>query len=205
MENKVQEPQGIPFFSIKTGETHYGKLEATISAYINSSNMGINASRGQDYGWRLAPEWVQKVRDFKRDATKMSILTAKNQGQKPTTVQILYYMYGEQLARYFESMEDQENPFEDQYNDAISGRAPITADTIAVPKALEDFREAEDEDEDAADLIDEVMTEDEDEAAPAPEQPKTTGVDPAKPGADKSVETKTEPKKADTKSTQKKQ
>ena len=188
MDTKVQEPQGIPFFSIKTGETHYGKLEATISAYINSSNMGINASRGQDYGWRLAPEWVQKVRDFKRDATKMSILTAKNQGQKPTTVQILYYMYGEQLARYFESMEDQENPFEDQYNDAISGRVPITADAIAVPKALEDFREAEEEDEDAADLIDEVMTEDEDEAAPAPEQPK-----------------KPAEKKADAKATQKKQ
>jgi hypothetical protein len=114
-------------------------------------------------------------------------------------------MYGEQLARFFESMEEHENPYEEQYNDAISGRAPITADTIAVPKALEDFREVEDDEEDAADLIDEVMTEDEDEAAPAPEQPKTTGVDPAKPGADKSVETKTEPKKADTKSTQKKQ
>lgn len=188
MDTKVQEPKGIPFFSIRTGETHYGKLEATISAYINSSNMGINASRGQDYGWRLAPEWVQKVRDFKRDATKMSILTAKNQGQKPTTVQILYYMYGEELARYYESMEEHENPYEEQYNAAISGRAPITADTIAIPKALEDFREAEEDADDAADLIDDVMTEDEDEAAPAPEQPK------------KSAE-----KKADAKSSQKKQ
>lgn len=169
MENKaVEEPKGIPFFSIRTGETHYGKLEATISAYINSSDIGINASRGQDYGWRLAPEWVKRVRDFRRDATKMSILTAKNQGQKPTTLKILYHMYGEELARYFESMEDQENPYEEQYNDAISGRTPITADTVAIPKALEDFREAED---DAADLIDEVMT-DEDEAAPAPVQPK---------------------------------
>lgn len=183
MDTKVQEPKGIPFFSIRTGETHYGKLEATISAYINSSNMGINASRGQDYGWRLAPEWVQKVRDFKRDATKMSILTAKNQGQKPTTVQILYYMYGEELARYYESMEEHENPYEEQYNAAISGRAPITADTIAVPKALEDFRETEEDSDDAADLIDEVMTEDEDEVAPAPEQPKKPAEKKAEPKA----------------------
>jgi len=190
MDTKVQEPKGIPFFSIRTGETHFGKLEATISAYINSSNMGINASRGQDYGWRLAPEWVQKVRDFKRDATKMSILTAKNQGQKPTTVQILYYMYGEELARYYESMEEHENPYEQQYQDAISGKAPITAETVAVPKALEDFRATE-EDEDAADLIDEVMTEEDEPTAPAPEQPKK--------------ETKTEPKKTEAKDSQKKQ
>lgn len=192
MDNKtVEAPKGIPFFSIRTGETHYGKLEATISAYINSSDIGINASRGQDYGWRLAPEWVQKVRDFKRDSTKMSILTTKLQGQKPTTVQILYYLYGEELARYFESMEDQENPYEQQYLDAISGRAPVTAEAIAIPKALEDFRA--NEDEDAGDLIDEVMTEDEDEAAPAPEQPK------------KEETPKPTEKKTETKNSQKKQ
>lgn len=194
MDTQAQEPKGIPFFSIRTGETHYGKLEATISAYINSSNMGINASRGQDYGWRLAPEWVQKVRDFKRDATKMSILTAKNQGQKPTTVQILYYMYGEELSRYFESMEENENPYEQQYQDAISGKTPITADAVAVPKALEDFRATDDEnviEDDTADLIDDVMTEDE-PAAPAPEQPKKEDAKP-------------EPKKPEAKSSQKKQ
>ena len=94
--SEIQEPQGIGFFSIKTGETHYCKLEPTIQAYINSSDLGINASRGQDYGWRLDPEWIKKVKAFRRDATQMSILTAKNQGQKPTTVQILYYLYGEQ-------------------------------------------------------------------------------------------------------------
>ena len=60
MSNKViEEPKGISFFSIRTGETHYGKLEPTIAAYLNSSDLGINASRGQDYGWRLSPEWVQ--------------------------------------------------------------------------------------------------------------------------------------------------
>ena len=99
---ELQEPKGIGFFNIKSGETHYLKLEAQIQAYINSSDMGINASRGQDFGWRLDPEWVKKVKAFRRDNTQMSILASKNSGQKPTTVQILYYLYGEELRSFEE-------------------------------------------------------------------------------------------------------
>jgi len=184
----VQEPEGISFFSIRTGETHFCKLEPTIAAYINSSDIGINASRGQDYGWRLAPEWVKKVRDFRRDATQMSILTAKNGGQKPTLTQILYYMYGEQLQRYFESQEDNENPYEEQYAKMIASGKVDRSEALVkpeVPAALADFMNAQDEEDDISDLIDDVITEDE------PSAPATVGIDPAKLGADKSVKVKT--------------
>lgn len=168
----VEEPKGISFFSIRTGETHYGKLEPTIAAYLNSSDLGINASRGQDYGWRLSPEWVQKVRDFRRNQVSMSILTAKNGGQKPTVVQILYYMYGEELRNYFESQEENENPFAEKYarmiaNGGIDPEEPL--DDANVPAALADFL-ATNEDDDMADMIDDVMAEEE-PAAPAPEAP----------------------------------
>lgn len=156
----IQEPQGIPFFSVKTGETHYAKLEPTIAAYINSSDMGINASRGQDYGWRIGAEWVKKVKAFKRDATQMSILTAKNGGQKPTTTQILYYMYGEQLANFYEEQEENENPFEEQYQQDISGKG-ARADNPESNQALQDFRATEDGEDDMTDLIDEAIVEDE--------------------------------------------
>lgn len=226
----VPEPQGIPFFSIKTGETHWCKLEPTISAYINSSDMGINASRDQDYGWRLAPEWVKKVRLFKRDRTQMSILTAKNEGRKPTTTQILYYMYGEELADYYEAMEENENPFEEAYMAAINSGATVqdAAAQAGMPLALADFRAIEDDD-DIADLIDEVIEEDDSNDTPeapseptapqtppeepkqpeAPSEPTTVGVDPAKPGEDKTVvtppktETKPAAKASDKKPTQK--
>lgn len=168
----VEEPQGISFFSIRTGETHYGKLEPTIAAYLNSSDLGINASRGQDYGWRLSPEWVEKVRAFRRNPVQVSILTAKNGGQKPTVVQILYYLYGEQLQNYFASQEENENPFAEKYarmiaNGGIDPEDPL--DDTQVPAALADFLRDEDE-EDMSDLIDDVMAEDE-PAAPAPEAP----------------------------------
>lgn len=215
MENNpqlaIQEPKGIPFYSVKTDEIHWCKLEPTISAYINSSDMGINASRDQDYGWRLAPEWVEKVRAFKRDRQAMQLLTAAQQGQTPTTVNILYYMYGEELANYYAQMEDNENPFEEKYRQMIAqGNTPKeAATTVGMPAALADFQQIN-EDDDIADLIDDVITEDE-PVAPTPpptdndhvaegaekfEEPSastTTAVDPAKPGADKSV-TKTSKK-----------
>lgn len=199
----VQEPQGIPFYSVKTGETHFCKLEPTISAYINSSDMGINASRGQDYGWRLHPDWVKKVKAFKRDRTSMSILTAKNDGRKPTTTQILYYMYGEELQNYYEEVEENENPFEETYLAAINSGLPIEAavEESGMPKALADFRNTEDED-DIADLIDDVM-DDEDEDAGNDEP--TTGVDLVEKGGDKTVETTNKPAKTSATRSQKKQ
>ena len=187
----VEEPQGIPFFSIKTGETHWCKLEPTIQAYINSSDMGINASRDQDYGWRLAPEWVKKIRLFKRDRTSMSILTSKNDGRKPTTTQILYYMYGEELANYYEELEEHENPFEEAYLAAIASGASIkdAAKQANMPEALADFR-ALDEDDDLTDLIDDVIDEDDDEPTPpaeTPSEPVKPEVQKAPDGADTTV------------------
>lgn len=183
----IEEPKGIPFYSIKTDEIHWCKLEPTISAYINSSDLGINASRDQDYGWRLAPEWVEKVRAFKRNRQAMQILTAAHQGQKPTTVNILYYMYGEELANYYAQMEDNENPFEEKYRQMIAeGSTPKEAATsTGMPAALADF-EALNDDDDIADLIDEVITEDEPEtpapeSTPAPEKPAESTPAPTKP------------------------
>lgn len=109
------QPKGIGFYNINSGETHYAVLEAQIQAFINSSDIGINASRDQDFGWRLAPEWVRAVRKFRRNETKMQFLTDRNGGQKVTTPQILYAIYGEQLRAAQERAEEDESPFEEEY------------------------------------------------------------------------------------------
>lgn len=114
------QPKGIGFFNIKSGETHYARLEAQIQAYINSSDMGINASRDQDFGWRLEPEWVKRVKAFRRNESKMEALVSRNGGQKVTTVQVLYAIYGEQLRAAQERAEEEESPFEEEYLQNIS-------------------------------------------------------------------------------------
>lgn len=113
-------PKGIGFFNIKSGETRYAQLEAQIQAYINSSDIGINASRGQDFGWRLSPEWVKAVKAYRRNETKMEALVTRNGGQKPTTTQVLYAIYGEQIRAAQERADANENPFEEQYLQEIS-------------------------------------------------------------------------------------
>lgn len=179
----IEEPKGIPFFSVKTGETHHAKLEAQISAYINSSDIGVNASRGQNYGWRIGAEWVQKIRDFKKNSTKMSILTSKLGGQKPTTVQIAYYMYGEELQAYYEAQEDNEDQYEEEYQEAIEGAEKKSVaqrrSQREIPKALQDFRENPDDDEegaddDLADLIDSEILEDEKKSKPKATETEAT-------------------------------
>lgn len=120
MPTEIQEPKGIAFFNIKSGETNYAKSEAQIQGYLNSSDMGINASREQDFGWRLGKEWVEKIRTFRKDSTRMSLLLAKNSGRKPTIPQILYAIYGEELRNAREIAEENENPFEEEYLRSIS-------------------------------------------------------------------------------------
>ncbi len=118
MENN--QPKGIAFFNVKSGETHYCRLEAQIQAFLNSSDLGINASRGQDFGWKLAPEWVKAVRAFRKNEVKMETLTNRNGGQKVTTPQILYAIYGEQLRAAQERADEEESPFEEEYLAAIN-------------------------------------------------------------------------------------
>lgn len=118
-----KEPEGISFFNVKSGDTHYCKLEPTITAYINSSDMGINASRGQDFGWKLAPEWVKKIRAFQADENKMDTLSAKlrlEDGIMPSTIQILLYIYGREVRAYLQRLREVEAPYAEQYQRDIS-------------------------------------------------------------------------------------
>lgn len=48
----------------KTGGQHY---RAKLSAVMNSSNLSVNADRGQDKGWRLAPEQQALIEIWERD------------------------------------------------------------------------------------------------------------------------------------------
>lgn len=141
------QPKGIAFFNIKSGETHYARLEAQIQAYINSSDMGINASRDQDFGWRLAPDWVKAIKAFRRNETKMELLTSRNGGQKVTTPQILYAIYGEQLRAAQERADEEENPFEEEYLQDISGKPEASE---PVPNDVDEDDLPEDEPEEDA-------------------------------------------------------
>lgn len=148
---EVKEPKGVEFFSIQTGETMYARLEPTIAAFINSSDLSINASRGQDYGWRLGKSWVQRVREFKKNDTQMAILASKNGGQQPTTVQILRYLYSQDVAKYQRALQEAENPYEHEYLESIRETAPVENEPSSAPDLVDS------QDDDMGSVIDEVV------------------------------------------------
>lgn len=57
----------ITFFNIKTGERKALTRPHQIGAYLNSSDLSVNANFGQDFGWRLAPEVIIKIDEFRAD------------------------------------------------------------------------------------------------------------------------------------------
>jgi hypothetical protein len=72
----------ISFENIKTGEVVTFNAsqnpltrQAHIAAYLNSSNMSPNALKGQDFGWRLAPEIVDKIETLKTDLPTLTNLS----------------------------------------------------------------------------------------------------------------------------------
>lgn len=51
-----------------TGEEEVNMRNAHMAAYLNSSNLGPNSGvRGQDFGWRLAPEIVAEMDEVRGD------------------------------------------------------------------------------------------------------------------------------------------
>lgn len=69
----------ITFENIKTGETvvFTGEQEAAsrtahMAAYLNSSDLSPNAGvRGQDFGWRLAPEVIAEMESVRNDMEQL--------------------------------------------------------------------------------------------------------------------------------------
>lgn len=167
---ELQEPKGVSFFNVKSGDEHWLKLEPTIAAYINSSDMGINASRDQDFGWKLGEEWVKKVRDFRRNRPQMQMLAQELGGKKPTTVQILYFIYSEELRAYEEEMDENEAPFAAQYQKDIAEKKPQATPEVAAPLPPLTPPASKDVDED--DTPPAPATEPQ-TPAPKPQKPKT--------------------------------
>ena len=57
----------IEFVNIKTGARVQLTRPAQITAFINSSDLGVNSNKGQDFGWRLSEGLVNKIEDMRDD------------------------------------------------------------------------------------------------------------------------------------------
>jgi len=103
----------IVFENIDTGETiaisrkTEGKYyRAKLSAAINSSNMNVNADRGQDFGWRLVPEQQALIEQWEHDPSMIDRVSqwSKVMVDGLTHTEFLAYMlYQQELGNAPES------------------------------------------------------------------------------------------------------
>lgn len=108
----------IIFENIDTGETvgvsreTGGKFyRSQLAALVNSSNMSINADRGQDFGWRLAPEQQALIEEWEQDPDmidKVSSWSKVMVDQLTHSEFLSYLLYQQELGKSTERTQDAE-------------------------------------------------------------------------------------------------
>lgn len=121
----------IEFVNIKSGErvsfegiADRNLRSAQIDAYVNSSNMGINANKGQDFAWRLDPEVAAEFDEIKTDYSRLKAISDAT-GVLPENItdgQILGYMVQQQLKEDTAKRAKVESvsTYEDAYREKVS-------------------------------------------------------------------------------------
>lgn len=127
----------ITFYNTKTGETRVVAtspedvpnaddfderyVEAKIAALYNSSDLGVNARAGQDFGWKLAPAMVKRLREIRRDSelTRRIAATFAVPEENLEDSNILYYIAREDARDARRKAESEETDHEKAYNDEL--------------------------------------------------------------------------------------
>lgn len=113
---------GIKFFNINTNESVTLELQPQIAAFINSSNLGVNATRGMDKGWRIAPELVVEVEVFRDDMSRMRQLSERISVPVDgiTIPDILFFLAEEEdMRQHREAIIEDKGRYEDSYEKMI--------------------------------------------------------------------------------------
>ena len=124
----IEYPDKYEFFNVKTGETRILKasgpyVKHMINGFILSSNLGRNASRGQDFGWRLAKDTLQVVKKAQSNPVIMrEIATAKGVNPRgvrlPDLIEFLVDSYNNTLQAQ-QIAEEEEPRFQAEYEASL--------------------------------------------------------------------------------------
>lgn len=110
----------ISFFNVRTGETRKVTTEPMLAAYWNSSDQGPNSHGGQDFGWRLAPETLARMRQVRADRGLMDHIKVSFQlADDPKDIDILRWVSLEDARKEAETEQVRESDYTRQYEDEV--------------------------------------------------------------------------------------
>ena len=114
----------IDFMNIKTGERVSLTNPHHIGAYINSSDLGVNSNKGQDFGWRLAPDIVVRVDDMANDPELLDKLSTRLgiSMDELTIIHLIQHIsyLDDQAERMKEVRKEREPEFKNAYEQEIA-------------------------------------------------------------------------------------
>lgn len=130
-------PDKYEFFNVKTGEVRILKASGPyakhmINGFILSSNLSRNASRGQDFGWRLARPTLEVVKKAQSNPTIMrEIATAKGVNPRgvrlPDLIEFLVDSHNNNLQAE-QIAEDEQPRFQAEYEASLKDAGlPVAA------------------------------------------------------------------------------
>ncbi len=116
----------ISFFNIKTGERVQLTRPHQIGAYLNSSDLSVNAQFGQDFGWRLAPEVIIKLDEFRADPNVLQQIATRIgvDISELTTIHLVQHIsYLDDMGQKIEAQRKERTPeFQADYEQEIARR-----------------------------------------------------------------------------------
>lgn len=109
----------LKFYNIRSKETRVADTEPMIAAMWSSSDRSPNASEGQDFGWRLAPEVVVQMKRIKRDNQMLLDLAKRYNVMSDAVDEKLILQYISDQTDSADAPVADDLDYTDEYNDEI--------------------------------------------------------------------------------------
>ena len=106
----------VKFFNVRSGERVEATTEPMIAGYFNSSDLNPNGIV-QDFGWRLHPSMVKRIKDLEEDEEFMDKLADKLQipVENVATYHILKYIAEKDAREKAKDQEKETTQYQEQY------------------------------------------------------------------------------------------
>jgi hypothetical protein len=109
----------IRWFNIRSKEVVVAETEPQISALWASSDHSPNITQGQDFGWRLAPEVVVKMKQIKQDFETLTTIARRINKQTDEVTEPDIIMFISETDQRAQVAQAEDGDYTDEYEQAV--------------------------------------------------------------------------------------
>lgn len=125
----------IKFFNVRSGEVKEAESEPMIAAFFNSSDQNPNGLV-QDFGWRLHPDTLKRMRAIQEDEELIERIALRRQilPENVSTTDLLHYISQQDALKAAREAEAKETNYEKEYEAQVRALDEPANETQPAPK-----------------------------------------------------------------------